>query len=132
MFASLFVLLYVAHLLADYPLQTDHQAAHKADKSAAGWLANLSHAATHVVVSAIALAAGALVLDLDLTIPAASAALAWVGISHSAIDRRRGVLAWMAHAGQTEFVKHGGAAHVDQTAHVTALALAALLMVGLG
>ncbi|CAM5735969.1 hypothetical protein STENM223S_06620 [Streptomyces tendae] len=28
MFASLFVLLYLGHLLADYPLQTDHQAAH--------------------------------------------------------------------------------------------------------
>lgn len=128
MFATFFVLLYVAHLLSDYPFQTDHQAAHKADKSASGWLANLSHAATHVLVSAIALGAGALVLDLDLTIPAASAALAWVGVSHSVIDRRRGVLAWMTHAGQSEFAKHGGAAHVDQTAHITAIALAALAL----
>ncbi|WP_406027331.1 DUF3307 domain-containing protein [Nocardioides sp. NBC_00850] len=128
MFATVFVLLYVAHLLADYPLQTDHQAAHKADKSATGWVANLSHAATHVLVSAITLGAGSLVLDLEVTIPALAAALAWVGVSHSVIDRRRGVLAWMAHAGQTQFAKHGGAAHVDQTAHVLALTLAALTL----
>lgn len=132
MFAEIFVLLYVAHLVSDYPLQIDWQAAHKADKTAAGWLANLTHAGTHVIVSAITLAAGALVLDHHLSAPAAGLALAWVGISHSLIDRRRGVLAWMTRAGQTEFAKHGGAAHVDQTAHITALALAALLLVGIG
>lgn len=54
MFASLFVLLYLGHLLADYPLQTDHQAAHKADRCATGWAANLTHAATHVTTCAVA------------------------------------------------------------------------------
>lgn len=128
MFASIFVLLYVAHLLADYPFQTDHQAAHKAEKSAAGWLANLTHAGTHVLVSALALGIGTLLLELDLSAPAAAAALAWIGISHAAIDRRRGVLAWMRIARQTKFQEHGGAAHVDQTAHVVALAIAALAL----
>ncbi|MFJ8856341.1 DUF3307 domain-containing protein [Streptomyces sp. NPDC102437] len=131
MFASVFVLLYVAHLLSDYPFQTDHQASRKAEKSAAGWRANLVHAGTHVAVSAAALAIGALVLDLKPSAPAVLVALAWVGISHSAIDRRRGVLAWMNRTGQAEFVKHGGAAHVDQTAHITALAIGALAMVGM-
>jgi hypothetical protein len=128
MFASVFVLLYVAHLLADYPLQTDHQARCKAEKSAAGWLANLTHAGTHVLISALTLGVGVIVLDLELTAPAAAAALAWIGISHAAIDRRRGVLAWMRLAHQEAFREHGGAAHVDQTAHITALALAALTL----
>lgn len=75
MFATTFVLLYAAHMLSDYPLQTDHQAAHKAEKSAAGWLANLSHAGTHVVISALALGVGVLTLDLELSAPAAGAAL---------------------------------------------------------
>ncbi|MGO1021441.1 hypothetical protein ACTOXX_12900 [Streptomyces rubiginosohelvolus] len=43
MLGSLFVLLFLGHLLADYPFQTDHQAAHKADCNAVGWVANLTH-----------------------------------------------------------------------------------------
>ncbi|MBC7279215.1 DUF3307 domain-containing protein [Nocardioides sp.] len=127
-FAVVFVLLYAAHMLSDYPFQTDHQAKYKSEKSAAGWLANLTHAGTHVLVSALALGVGVVLLELELTAPAAGAALAWIGISHAAIDRRRGVLAWMKLARQTEFQKHGGAAHVDQTAHILALVIAALVL----
>ncbi|WP_326768838.1 DUF3307 domain-containing protein [Streptomyces sp. NBC_01591] len=128
MFADLFVLLYGAHLLSDYPFQTDHQAGCKAEQSAAGWRANLVHAGTHVLVSAVALAVGFLVLDLPLTVPAVAVALLWIGATHSIIDRRWLVLRWMEGAGQSEFVKHGGAAHVDQAAHVTALLIAALAL----
>lgn len=129
MFAETFVLLYTAHLLSDYPLQTDHQAAHKADHGRAGWSANFQHAGTHVVVSAALLALGDWALDLDLSTAYAAGALAWIGISHSIIDRRRGVLAWMRLARQEKFREHGnGAAHVDQTAHVVALVLASLAL----
>lgn len=127
-FAGVFVLLYAAHMLSDYPLQTDHQAAHKADHGGAGWLANLSHAGTHMLVSAATLGLGVIVLDLELSPIDAVIALAWVGLSHSIIDRRRGVVTWMKLAKQTEFAKHGGAAHVDQTAHITALVIAALIL----
>ncbi|MFJ4738728.1 DUF3307 domain-containing protein [Streptomyces sp. NPDC088775] len=128
MFAALFVLLYVAHLLADYPFQTDHQAGCKAEKSAAGWRANLVHAGTHVLTTAAALGVGVLVLDLPLTAPAAMAALIWIGSTHSVIDRRWLVRRWMAFARQDEWAGRGGAAHVDQTAHVTALLIAALAL----
>ncbi|MFF1650157.1 DUF3307 domain-containing protein [Streptomyces sp. NPDC058240] len=139
MFPTLFVLLYVAHLLSDYPFQPDRQASRKAgwtegDKDPNpgrhhhGWGANLAHAGTHVLVSAIALALGVLVLDLHLAIPAAAVALLWIGSTHSAIDRRWMVLRWMERTGQPEFVEHGGAAHVDQTAHITALLIAALAL----
>lgn len=34
----------------------------------------------------------------------------------------------MEKTGQVAFLKHGGAAHVDQTAHILALTLAALFL----
>lgn len=128
MFASILGLLFVAHLLSDFAFQTDHQAAHKADHSVKGWLANATHAGTHVLASAVALGIGVLALELDLSTPAGAIALAWIGMSHGAIDRRCGVRAWMRFAGQADFAKNGGAAQVDQTAHIVALAVAALML----
>lgn len=128
MFAEIAFLLYVGHLLADYPLQTDHQAGCKAHKSAAGWRANLTHAATHVVTCGLLLATGSLVLDWDLPLIPATAAVLWIGATHSFIDRRWLIRWWMENAGQPEFLQHGGAAHVDQAAHITALAAAALYL----
>lgn len=126
MFATTFILLYVGHLLADYPLQTDHQAACKADRSAAGWRANVAHAGTHVLACAVALAVGAVVLGERPSVLASAAALAWIGITHAVIDRRWPVRWWMRVARQERFAQHGGTAHVDQTAHITAIAIAAL------
>ncbi|MEU1221322.1 DUF3307 domain-containing protein [Streptomyces microflavus] len=127
MFPTLFILLYGAHLLSDYALQTDAQAEHKALRSRAGWWALLSHAGTHVAVSALALGAGAVLLDLPLTLPAGAAVLAWVGISHGFIDRRWPIRWWMENTGSADFFQKGGAPLVDQTAHVTALLLAAMV-----
>ncbi|NEB42295.1 DUF3307 domain-containing protein [Streptomyces sp. SID14515] len=128
MFATLFVLLYVAHLLADYPFQTDHQAGHKAGCGAAGWRANLSHAGTHLVLSGLALLVGWAVLDLHVGLVPAAVALLWVAGSHAFVDRRWLVARWMAFARQAGWAQHGGAAHVDQTAHITAIFLAALAL----
>jgi hypothetical protein len=128
MFAALFILLYAAHLLSDYPLQTDHQAAHKADAGRAGWQVNLSHAGAHVMVSAVALTVGHVVLGLGIGIVPAGACLVWIGGSHAFIDRRWPVARWMTLARQAGWAQHGGAAHVDQTFHLTALVIAALAM----
>ncbi|MGW7296100.1 DUF3307 domain-containing protein [Streptomyces xiamenensis] len=129
MFAGLAVLLYVGHLAADYPGQTDHQSAHKAKKTLVGWLANLTHATTHVLICGALLALGALVLDEVTLQPLPTAiALLWIGATHSFIDRRWPVRWWMEHTGQREFLQHGGAAHVDQAAHVIALVAAALFL----
>ncbi|MGW7711583.1 DUF3307 domain-containing protein [Streptomyces sp. NPDC054771] len=139
MFASLFILLYIAHLLADYPLQTDRQAARKAGWAEGpedphpghhhhGWGPNLTHAGTHVLTCAAALGIGTLALDLPLTTPAAVAAVAWIGATHSIIDRRWPVRRWMERTGQHEFLRRGGAAHVDQTAHIAAIGIAALAL----
>jgi len=127
MFATTFVLLLVAHLLADYALQTDRQATLKAERSAAGWWANLSHAGTHVLLCAVALGAGAALLP-GTHLPAARTvlAVAWVGVSHGFVDRRWPVAWWMDNTGSAAFRTRGGAQHVDQTAHILALAVAAL------
>lgn len=128
MFATLFVLLYVGHLLADYPLQTDHQAGRKADCGAAGWRANLTHAGTHLATCGLMLAAGVVLLDLNISPLPAVAALLWIAGTHAVIDRRWPVARWMAFARQAGWAERGGAAHVDQTAHVTALLIAALAL----
>ncbi|MEV5653732.1 DUF3307 domain-containing protein [Streptomyces sp. NPDC052291] len=128
MFASLFVLLYLGHLISDYPLQTDHQAGHKAGPGLAGWRANLTHAATHVVVCALLLALGAAVLGWRLPLMSATAALVWIGSTHAVIDRRWPVQWWMNNTGQSDWAAAGGAAHVDQTAHIAALVAAALFL----
>lgn len=128
MFANLFILLYVAHLLADYPFQTDHQAGHKADCGAAGWRANLAHAGTHLLLSAAALLVGGFALGFQVHILPAAGALLWITGTHAVIDRRWPVARWMRLARQQGWAQHGGAAHVDQTAHVTAIAIAALAL----
>ncbi|OII63245.1 hypothetical protein BJP40_24905 [Streptomyces sp. CC53] len=128
MFATVFVLLYVGHLLADYPFQTDHQAAHKADHSAEGWRANLAHATTHAAACGPALTVVIAVLDVTVSLPAVLVALVWIGSTHAFIDRRWPVRWWMNRMRQTSWAEHGGAAHVDQTAHILALALAALTL----
>lgn len=128
MFASVFILLYIGHLLADYPLQTDHQAGCKADHGTAGWRANLTHASTHLATCALLLSVGVLVLDLHIATWPALASLAWIAGTHAVIDRRWPITRWMHFARQEKWAEHGGAAHVDQTAHITALGIAALII----
>ncbi|GHD59299.1 DUF3307 domain-containing protein [Streptomyces goshikiensis] len=128
MFAEIAFLLYVGHLLADYPFQTDHQAAHKAGCGRTGWTANVAHATTHVLTCGLLLTIGSVALGWDLPLWAAVLAVLWIGVSHGFIDRRWPVAAWMRIARQSGWAAHGGAAHVDQTAHVLALTLAALAL----
>lgn len=128
MFAEIFVMLYLGHLLADHPLQTDHQAGHKAEAGATGWRANGAHAATHVATCGLLLTVGVTLLDWQLNPAAAALAVAWIGVTHSIIDRRWPIAWWMRIARQPRWAEHGGAAHVDQTAHVTVLVLAALAL----
>ncbi|MFD5728348.1 DUF3307 domain-containing protein [Streptomyces sp. NPDC058368] len=88
MFPSLFILLYLAHLLADYPLQTDHQADHKSACGAAGWRANLTHATTHVIACSLALVVAAVVQDENVGVLPGAAAVTLIGVTHAFIDRR--------------------------------------------
>lgn len=128
MFATAFVLLYAAHLLGDYVLQTDHMADTKAKPGRAGWRANLGHAGCHVAVSLLLLAVGQLVLDLRIGAAAGAAAVLWIGATHALIDRRWPIAWWMENTGSRGFLAAGGAAHVDQAAHLTLGLLPAALL----
>ena len=128
MFAPLFVLMYVAHLIADYAAQTDHQAGHKADPGRAGWSANLTHAATHAAVTAIVLGVGVLALGQGPGIVPAVLAIASISATHAFIDRRWPIRWLMARTGQRGHYEQGGAGHVDQVAHVTVLLAVALVL----
>jgi len=129
MFAPVFVLLYVAHLIADYAAQTDHQAGHKADPGRAGWTANAAHAATHAAVTALVLGVGALALGDGPGIGSAALAIGFIAATHAFIDRRWPIRWLMTRTGQRGFYEHGGgAAHVDQVAHVTVLLVTALAL----
>ncbi|MEV0602189.1 DUF3307 domain-containing protein [Streptomyces sp. NPDC050315] len=128
MFAEIAMLLYLAHLLADYPFQTDHQAACKAQSGRRGWGANLTHAGTHLLTSGLLLAVGTAVLGWRLPLLPAAFAVVWIGATHSLIDRRWPIQRWMRLARQSGWAERGGAAHVDQTAHITALVAAALYL----
>lgn len=124
MFASLFILLYIAHLLADYPLQTDHQAGRKAGwdegerdpnpgRHHHGWGSNLAHAGTHLATCAAMLAVGVAALDISVSLWSAVGVILWIAGTHSIIDRRWPVARWMKLARQAEWAQRGGAAHVD-------------------
>lgn len=129
LFAAAFAALFAAHHLADYPGQTDHQATHKADRTVTGWIANQVHAATHTTLTLLILVTVATVLHAPFSASGVAAGLAWVHLSHSAIDRRRAVAWWMDHTGQSGFRSAGGAAHVDQAAHIALGLLPAALLI---
>ncbi|WP_241562424.1 DUF3307 domain-containing protein [Streptomyces hoynatensis] len=136
--AEVFALLLVGHWLADYPGQTDRQAKRKAGWTEGkddphpgrhhhGWGANLTHAGTHVAICGVLLGIGAALLPEVTLHPAPTvAALAWIGATHSVIDRRWPVRWWMENTGQAEYLARGGAQHVDQAAHALALLVAAV------
>ena len=135
MFANVFLLLLTAHWLADYPLQTDRQSTRKAGwidpegRHHHGWTENLTHAATHIAASAVLLGATWHLLDHHASTLGLAAGFAWIGASHSLIDRRSGVRWWMEHTGQAGFLARGGAAHVDQTAHIALGLLPSALLI---
>jgi hypothetical protein len=80
------------------------------------------------VFCSLALVVAAVVLGESAgTLPSIAAVL-WIGATHAFIDRRWPVARWMAFARQAGWAQHGGAAHVDQTAHVLALVVAALFL----
>lgn len=86
--AALYALVRPASDVADHWVQTDHQAAHKADPGAAGHLALARHVASYVGTQAAVVAVGSRVLGIRITPGRAVAALAVSAVSHYVADRR--------------------------------------------
>lgn len=141
-FAAAYIALHVAHGVADYWIQTDHQAAHKGAPGWPGRRACLAHCATYLATQAAALAAVVAVLDLPVTAGQAAAGLAVSGVTHYVIDRRTPLLRLARLAGKRAFVTMGvpreghddqpclgtGPAALDQSGHHFWVAAAALLI----
>ncbi|MGW2546558.1 DUF3307 domain-containing protein [Kitasatospora sp. NPDC001574] len=132
MFAEVFILLFVAHHLGDYPFQSDHIAKHKADRTAEGWHANLTHVGAHLATTWGLFFVAGVTLDFRPDTAATFAATAWIGLTHGFIDRRWPITWWMEKTGQAGYLANGGALNVDQAAHIgLGLLPAALLIAGL-
>lgn len=86
--AALYALVRPASDVADHWVQTDHQAAHKADPGRAGHWALTKHVASYVGTQAAVVAIGARTFGIRVTPGRAAAALALSAVSHYVADRR--------------------------------------------
>jgi hypothetical protein len=130
-FPAVYALLRASADVADHWIQTDHQARRKAEPGAAGHRALAGHVASYVAAQAAALTAGNRLLNLGLSGRGMAAALAVSGTTHYLIDRRWPVRKLAEATGKTRFYELGGplggAYRLDQAAHHTAEAVAAIL-----
>lgn len=141
-FAAAYVALHVSHSVADYWVQTDHQAAHKGLPGWAGRLACARHVASYLATQAVALAGVVVVLDLPVDVGSAAAGLAVSGVTHYIADRRAPLLRLAQALGMSGFVRLGvprpghddapclgsGPAALDQSWHHLWIGVAALLI----
>lgn len=147
MFAASFGALYVAHMFADYWLQTQWQASNKGRRDATGRRACLNHVIGHTVCNVLALTG---VYALAGVWPpnwlALSAAVLVIGASHYWADRRFTLEALARVVGHVVNGKHGfykfgapqtegghacmgtGAAHLDQAWHILWLGVGAAII----
>lgn len=131
-YATVFVALYAAHMVADYWVQTQHQASTKGHAGWTGRLACLSHVGTYTLTAIIALTTVAWRLDLDLHLDATVAGLAVSAITHYIADRRTPIArlaAWLR-KDPAWLTRGGGLAALDQAWHIGWLAVAALIVAG--
>jgi hypothetical protein len=128
-FAALFAMLYVAHTIADYWIQTDWQAT---TKGAVGWVgrvACVAHVATYTMALTVVTMGVSYRLDMDLSPVQVAVALAVSAITHYLADRRtplRRLAVACRHSGA--WLDGEGLALVDQAWHVGWLGVAALIM----
>jgi hypothetical protein len=123
--------LLVAHQLADHVLQTDRQAAGKAD-GRGWWWPMLGHLAGYHLTAAGVLLGTAAVLHLPLTVLGVAAGLAFSAVTHGLLDRRWPVRAILRAVGSPRFAEATapvcGLYQADQALHKTALLVSALFI----
>ena len=132
-FAAVFATLYAAHHVADYWVQTPHQADAKGWPGRHGRVACAGHVASYTVTAVVVLVVVWWRADLHLTVPHVVAGLAVSAVSHYWADRRTTLRALVAVVdqvtpGKAAYYDHGGAAPLDQAWHVVWLLAAALVI----
>lgn len=143
-FAALFIALLVGHHLGDYLLQSQWQADHKGDHpshhapthrdAAVGRRAAAYHVASYTVATITTTAVVVIALHLPITLLGFAAGHLLSSGSHAIIDRRYTLRAAMTALdkilpGKLAYYDNGGAAFLDQMAHILFLFAAGLAMV---
>jgi hypothetical protein len=130
-FAVSLIALLVAHQLGDHVLQTDRQAAGKANGRGWWWPMTGHLAGYHATAAVVVIGTGA-VLGLPLTVRGVAAGLAFSAVTHGLLDRRWPVRAILRAMGSPRFAETTapicGIYAADQALHKLALLGSALLI----
>jgi len=126
-FAAVSAVRNAAHFLADYWVQSDHQAVTKGKPGAEGARACAAHVLSYSLTSAAAVALANRVLRLGLSTRGVLAGELISALTHYAADRREHGLLFPAarHLGKGGFLDRGGAPLLDQAWHHVANAFVA-------
>jgi hypothetical protein len=135
-FTSVWIALYVAHVVADHWVQTEYQALHKGDQGDHSWrgrLAAARHVVTYTLVAALSVALVAWRLELPLDATRVGLGLGVSALTHYWADRRWTLVLLAERIGKRGFLSLGGplggAYLLDQSWHVAWLLAAALVIV---
>ncbi|MEU3020193.1 hypothetical protein ABZ635_22680 [Nocardiopsis sp. NPDC007018] len=124
-----FAALLAGHWIADYWVQTDHQATRKGDTDNAGRRACAAHAGGVLLSQLLALLLVALSTDLGaLGAVQLAAGLAVNTVTHYWADRRQTLEGLATALGKGGFYARGGAPHLDQAWHMGWLLPTALII----
>jgi hypothetical protein len=141
-FAAVFLAFLPGHHLGDYLIQTGWQVAHKGDhpghdnpahrSSTRGWAAATAHVGTYTLTTAVTVGLACIALGLPVTPLGFVLAQLVSGVTHLVIDRRWTLRWFITQVARFDpekltYYDNGGAAFLDQMAHLFFLFLASLL-----
>lgn len=131
-FAVSMLALLVAHHIGDHVLQSDEQAAHKADSSPRGYRAMAGHLAVYHAAAAAVLIGTLTVLGLPLSAWGLVAGLGFSLVTHGVLDRRWPVRAVLRATRSPRFAETTtpvcGMYVADQSLHKLCLLVSAILV----
>ncbi|MFI5932883.1 DUF3307 domain-containing protein [Actinoplanes sp. NPDC051494] len=131
-FVVAMITLIAAHQLGDHVLQTDRQAARKADPGLEGWTSMALHVGTYHLAAIVMLLAAFLGLGLDVPVRGFIAGIAFSAVTHAFLDRRWPVRFILRRTGAPGFALReapvNGMYVADQALHYGCLWVSALLI----
>lgn len=132
---AVFAALFAGHQIGDHICQTDKIADDKVKSGWFGWWAILKHLAGYHACIVAALF-GLWLIEVPLTWAGVTAGLAFSAVTHGFLDRRWPVRLLLEKTGSARFASMTtpicGAYQADQSLHVAALFVSALLVVSIG
>ncbi|GAA2526964.1 DUF3307 domain-containing protein [Winogradskya humida] len=124
--------LMAAHQIGDHVLQSDKQAAHKADPGLHGWVFMAQHVGIYHVVAVGMLLVAFVGLGIDIPLRGMVAGIGFSAISHAFLDRRWPVRFLLTRLGSPTFAVMqtpvNGMYVADQALHYGCLWISALLI----